>query len=244
MGSDNPAIYGKKSGEGCMPSIFSPTLASLYAARETPEEVRSGLADWRDAPSDTSDAYLLLTKLLKKHRLEDAAEDTVHAARVLFPDEIWPLRELGWKAMRSKVEAGLEVGAELRRLDATHPDGYIFEINACRVASHFERGAAVVARACEQFGVAPWLMRHAARLFDKQGDWSEALRWSELCLKVYPGDKTGYVVGSHALRNVGRLKEALDLIRMAATRFGDPDWISVEVGLIVRDERDGGAEAG
>src|SRR5437867_11868997 len=87
-----------------------------------------------------------------------------------------------------------------------------------------DEAEAAAAKAMERFPANPWpMIRHASVSMRRQ-NWEEALRRLQLVRARFAGEPTGHVYAGLALREMGRLDEAEEILDAAIKQFPLNPW--------------------
>jgi tetratricopeptide (TPR) repeat protein len=200
-------------------------LAIDYAARaEARKDWPEALRRWahlRDTFQDPI-GWTRLAGILSDQGLYDQAEAELQAARKRFPLVPQIVQELAWLAERRGDQDGaLAYWAELRRDLPYIIEGYS---QGARLSRQRGDHAAADSLIIEGAGRAPnlsYLQYEFAKIAERHGDWTEALRRWTLARQHFPTDPIPYGHEAAALRALGRSAEAEDLLTAACEQFPD-----------------------
>jgi tetratricopeptide (TPR) repeat protein len=200
-------------------------LAIEYAQRadareDWPEAYRRWLVV-RDAHAAAVGAVASATALARQG-LDEQAEAELLAARARFPLEPRIVEDLAALAeRRGNLDGALAYLAELRR-DLPHiTRGYTEAARLLRERGDQPAADALIAEGAARAPNDRGLQVDHAALADRDGDWAEAARRWQRTRQRFDFDPLPYAREATALRALGRLDEAEEVLLAAHTRFPD-----------------------
>ena len=155
----------------------------------------------------------------------DQADAMLNWAQALFPDVPWLYFDYGWVAQIRRDWPEAVRRWELVR--ARSPDvsvGYTQGAIAMRELGWFDAAEALLQQAATRFPTDPQVRIEQGWLAQVRKDWaSAACRW-ETVRATLPQEAVGYTAGARALRELGQMHEAGQLLQAAIARFpGRPE---------------------
>lgn len=157
------------------------------------------------------------------------AADAARRAVELFPGQKWAVSELAQSLLLQGRIA--EAEEQARILLDRHPEawaGYSVKAACLRQRRRFEEAAALLDAAAQRFPGAAWVAIEATMLAAARSQWDEAIRHAAEIRRCAPTNEFGYRQALRMLRRAGRIAEADDLLKEAASAFSSRSWLYLE----------------
>ncbi|HEX6443196.1 MAG TPA: tetratricopeptide repeat protein, partial [Stellaceae bacterium] len=187
--------------------------------RERAEALRRWQAV-RGAFPDEAAGYTGAAALLREDRRFEEAERLLAEAAMRFPNgaRLDIDRALLAHHRRDWSEAARRWEQVRARLPDEH-SGYLLGAAALRELRQLDAVQLVLSAGLERFPAEAGLQIEFALLAEARGEWAQAAEsWAALRI-AFPQDVRGFTFGARALRQLGRLEEAEDLLGEAIHRF-------------------------
>lgn len=216
-------------------------LDAAEAARARGEAaIALQILDWlaREFP-DQPVPLLRASAILSQQRRFDKAEALLADGAARFPNDVGFAVERAWTAQRrGNLDEAAARFACVRELLPNHPTGFTGGATVLRDRGDFAGADALLREASERFPKEAGPVIEFAWVAQIKRDWPEAAgRWLRV-RKDHGNYAVGYTAGATALRELGRLDEAMALLDEALRRFPNDGAPIVERAWLAHQQRD------
>ncbi|HEY6431568.1 MAG TPA: glycosyltransferase 61 family protein [Acetobacteraceae bacterium] len=245
-GEADPAPTGAAEVE---PAGFSGLEDGLDAAHDA--FVRNDMATaqriWQELrarfPDHPTPLHRAGAGLLDRGRLEEA-EDLLSEGRDRFPNDLPIATDFAWVAWRGgRYEAATERWGDVRHDFPQAIQGWVGGGLALRELRRYDEAERLLGEAIERFPDTSWPAAEHAVLANVQGHWEEALRRWDRVRQRFRQEPQGVAGAAWALRELGRLAEAEQLLKAGTEQFPEHPNIAIEHATVAHQRQDWAAAA-
>lgn len=184
-------------------------------------------------------AYSQAAFALRQSGDTDGAEALAQKAMELFPKDPRGYFQYAEVAMCRKDWAeAVRRWEMIRKFFPHHPGGYIREGAALRLDYKFSDAEQLLLKSTELFPDIAQAFIEYAEVAMRQSNWEEASRRWNMVRSKFPQKPLGYIRGSVALREYGKLLEAEKLIKQALEHFPNEPAVVTEYCEISMQRKD------
>ena len=214
-------------------------FARLAEARRDQAEALRRWETVREAFPDQAVGYTGAATLLREARRFEEAERLLADAAARFPDDA--RLDIERAVLAHNRRDWSEAARRWERVRARLPDersGYFLGAAALRELSRLDEVQTVLSAGLERFPAEAGLQVEFALLAEGRGEWAQAAEsWAALRI-AFPQDVRGFAFGARALRQLGRMEEAEDLLGEAIHRFPADLGVLSEYASLAQIARD------
>jgi tetratricopeptide (TPR) repeat protein len=193
----------------------------------------------RERFPDIPAGYSAGAEALRQIGLMAEAYEILIAATGRFPDDTSILVETVWAAQRQGDWPQAARLAECARINIpTNMSGFAVGAHAMREMGQFEEAERILDDAERLFAGEDWPAAERLWVAVQRQDWTQAARQAEALRRQSPSHPVGYMVGSHALRQLLRFDEAEATLLQAPVALRSEEWYLQEDTWIAHSRGD------